>query len=140
MSAVRYFSATAALLFALTQAAQAEEGFFNKLNPFSSSKPASSAQNKPFPGFSNHRSKKKPEKSFVGKTFDSVTSTTRTAWNKTTTALSPKNLVPGSGSKGAPKKSTPKKGTSSWSLSSSEKEGGSKEVGTVSDWLSLPRP
>jgi hypothetical protein len=140
MTAVRRFAATAALLFVLSHAAQAEEGFFSKLNPFSSSKPTSSSQNKPFPGFSNHRSKKKPEKTLIGKTVDSVTSTTRTAWNKTTSALSPKNLLPGSGSKAPPKKSSTKKGSSSWSLTSSDKEERSKEVGTVSDWLSLPRP
>lgn len=144
MSAVRYFAAAAVLLFTLSQAAQAEEGFFSKLNPFSSGKPTSSAQNKPFPGFSKHASRKKPEKSLVGKTFDSVTSTTRTAWNKTTTAISPRRLLPGSSSKEPTKKSPSKQKapSSSWSpFSSAEKEkNGTEEVRTLNDWLSLPRP
>jgi len=140
MFAVRYFAAAAALLFALSQVAEAEESFFSKLNPFSSSKPSSSAQNKPFPGFSRQASRKKPEKTLIGKTFDSVSNTTRTAWNKTTSALSPKNLLPGS--KEPPKKvsSRKKAPSSSWNPFSSADEKSSGEDQTLQGWLASPRP
>ena len=139
MPDLRHVAAAAALLFALSLTAPAaEEGFLSKLNPFGSSKPTSSAQNKPFPGFSNHGSRRKPEKSMLGKAADSVSNTTRTAWNKTTNVLSPKNLIPGSSSKkAAPAKK--KKTASSWSPFS-RSEDSPKEATTVNEWLNLDRP
>lgn len=139
MSAVCRFPAAAALLFAMSlSASAAEEGFFSKLNPFSS-KPTNSAQNKPFPGFSSHSSKHKPQKTMLGKTVDSVTSTTKTAWNKTTSALSPKNLFSsGSSSKGNKKAQSKSAPTSSWSPFTKTEEA-PKESKSINEWLNQSR-
>ena len=144
MQLVRPLSAAVALVLVLSlSAAAAEEGFFSRLNPFSSGKSASPSQNKPFPGFSNHSSKRKPEKSVLGKTVDSVSNTTKTAWNKTTTALSPSRFF-SSGSSNKSNKKAPtrasqsKSSSSSWSLFHSAEET-PKETKTVNDWLSQPR-
>ena len=140
MSAICRFTAAAALLFAMSLSASgAEEGFFRRLNPFGGSKPTSSSQNKPFPGFSNHSSKRKPQKSMLGKTVDSVSSTTRTAWNKTTSALSPKNLFSsGSSPKGNKKAQSKAASTSSWSPFS-RTETTHEKPKSVNEWLSQPR-
>lgn len=140
MSAVCRFTAAVALLFAMSlSASAAEEGFFSKLNPFGSSKPTSSSQNKPFPGFSSHSSKRKPQKTMLGKTVDSVSSTTKTAWNKTTTALSPKNLFSsGSSAKGNKKAQAKSAPTSSWSPFGRPEET-HKEPKSVNEWLNQDR-
>lgn len=131
---VRHLVAAMALVALFILSASAEEGVLSRLNPFADHQSSSSAQNKTFPGFSNHKSKKKPEKTIIGKTVDSVSSTTKTAWNKTTSLLSPKNLLPGSSAKPA---TTAKRKTSHPGKFASHEE--DAEPKTVSSWLKQPR-